>query len=88
MVSCWQGLCGEDALAEACQVPGRYRDDGMVPRAACPPGVGGQAGPGGGPHQVVVPGLDEVVVGVHGWFPFGWSVRRRWTAAPRGCCCG
>lgn len=71
MVSSWQGLCGEDALAETRQVPGRYRDDGMVPLAAYLPDLGGRAGLGGGPHQVVVPGLDKVVVDVHGWFPFG-----------------
>ena len=88
MVSSWQGLCGEDALAETRQVPGRYRDDGMVPLAAYPPGLGGQTGLGGGPHQVVVPGLDKVVVDVHGWFPFGWSVRRRWTAVPAGAVAG
>jgi hypothetical protein len=41
----------------------------VAPRAVGTLGLGGETGPGGGAHQVVVPGLHEAVMDVHGWFP-------------------
>src|SRR6185312_2221590 len=68
------GSRGEDALAQAGKASGRRRDRGVAAWAACLPCLGG------GPHEVVVPGLDEVLVEVHGWFPFRWRAQRAWPA--------
>jgi hypothetical protein len=72
MVSCWLwcGRAGHAARMSWRRRARRRADTAMAAWAACPPFLRGQAGLGGGPHEVFVPGLDEVlVIGVHGWFP-------------------
>lgn len=57
-------LCSDPLSAQARQAP--YRRCYRVAAAVLPPDLGGEAGLGCGFHQIVVPGLHEVVVDIHG----------------------
>ena len=71
------GGLGRAAQAYSCQAPRGCGGRVVRARAACPPGLGGEAVAGCGPQQFVLAGLRELVVDGHGWAPFGWLSRRR-----------
>jgi hypothetical protein len=57
-------LCSDPVRAQARQAP--YRRCYRVVAAVLPPDLGGVAGLDCGLHQIVVPGLHEIVVDIHG----------------------
>jgi hypothetical protein len=61
---------GEEFVqAQAYQLTGGRGSRVVRPRTAGPAGLGGQTVPGRGAEQLVVAGVDELMVDVHGWFP-------------------
>jgi hypothetical protein len=62
-------LCSDLVRAQARQAPDRRRYHVVRPRATRPPDLGGETVLRCGAYQVVVPGPDEVFIGVHDWFP-------------------
>lgn len=73
------GLSEQLARPQSGQTPDRQGDRPVTPGAARTPGLSGQTVLRGGPELVLVPGLHEVFVGVHGWFPSAGRIR--WAVA-------